>query len=129
MARDELPGPGRTPGHRWPRGAGPSRPSSALEPERALTELRELAGIGPFAAELVLIRGALHPDVLPTHEGRLHQETARAYELVDPAPEQVERIADRWRPYRSLLLRARREDETGEISGRKPAARIEPASS
>ena len=37
----------------------------ALEPAQALTELRELAGVGPFAAELVLIRDALHPDVFP----------------------------------------------------------------
>lgn len=93
----------------------------ALEPERALAELQELAGIGPFAADLILIRGAQHPDVFPTHERRLHEELVRAYELRDPTPDELERIADRWRPYRSwvsLLLRTRREDDTGEIAGR-----------
>lgn len=79
-----------------------------LEPERALEELRELAGIGPFGAELILIRGALHPDVFPAHERRVHHEIARAYELDDPTPDRLEAIAERWRPYRSwvsLLLR------------------------
>jgi DNA-3-methyladenine glycosylase II len=83
----------------------------ALDPAQALSELRELAGIGPFAAELVLVRGALHPDVFPVHEPRVHAALARAYGLDEPAPEQLERIAERWRPYRSwvsLLLRAGR---------------------
>ena len=93
----------------------------ALEPERALTELRDLPGIGPFGAELILIRGALHPDVFPAHERSVHAEVARAYQLDDPTPEQLEEIADRWRPYRSwvsLLLRTA-----------KPAAGVEPATS
>lgn len=74
-----------------------------------LTELRELAGVGPFAAELILIRGALHPDVFPAHERRVHGEVARAYGLENPTPEQLDGIAERWHPYRSwvsLLLRA-----------------------
>ncbi len=58
----------------------------ALEPEQALAELRLLPGIGPFGAELVLLRGAAHPDRFPLHERRLHAEMAHRYGLADPTP-------------------------------------------
>jgi DNA-3-methyladenine glycosylase II len=90
--------------------------------EEALTELRRLPGIGPFSAELTLVRGAGHPDVFPSVERRLHEEMATAYDLTDPSLADLAAIAERWRPYRSwasFLLRVRREDDTGEISGRR----------
>jgi DNA-3-methyladenine glycosylase II len=80
---------------------------------QALAALRELPGIGPFSAELVLIRGAGHPDVFPRHETRVHQAVAAEYDLGPDAVGDLGRlagIADGWRPYRSwvgLLLRAR----------------------
>ncbi|MBD3006696.1 DNA-3-methyladenine glycosylase [Streptomyces sp. 5-10] len=79
----------------------------------ALAALRDLPGIGPFSAELILIRGAGHPDVFPRHEPRLHAAMAEAYDLDETASGDIRRlagIADRWRLYRSwvaLLLRAR----------------------
>ncbi|WP_307865557.1 DNA-3-methyladenine glycosylase family protein [Streptomyces montanisoli] len=84
--------------------------------ESALRALRELPGIGPFSAELILIRGAGHPDIFPTAEPRVHQSMATEYALdaataADPA--RLAAIADAWRPYRSwvaLLLRARAHD-------------------
>jgi DNA-3-methyladenine glycosylase II len=95
----------------------------SLEPSQALAQLRGLPGIGPFGAELILIRGAAHPDLFATHERRLHEEVARAYGLHDPSIGTLLEVAERWRPYRSwvaLLLRRRREDETAEIaSGRR----------
>jgi DNA-3-methyladenine glycosylase II len=95
----------------------------SLEPSQALAQLRGLPGIGPFGAELILIRGATHPDLFATHERRLHEEVARAYGLHDPPIGTLLEVAERWRPYRSwvaLLLRRRREDETAEIaSGRR----------
>ncbi|PWI42982.1 DNA-3-methyladenine glycosylase [Streptomyces sp. ICBB 8177] len=84
--------------------------------EFALTDLRELPGIGPFSAELVLIRGAGHPDVFPAAEPRVHQAVAAEYGLdADAAddPARLARIADAWRPYRSwvaTLLRVRAQD-------------------
>ncbi|MEU6173190.1 DNA-3-methyladenine glycosylase 2 family protein [Streptantibioticus parmotrematis] len=81
--------------------------------EFALTDLRELPGIGPFSAELVLIRGAGHPDVFPAAEPRIHRAMAAEYRLdADTAadPARLARIADAWRPYRSWvgsLLRVR----------------------
>ncbi|GAA1365725.1 DNA-3-methyladenine glycosylase family protein [Streptomyces beijiangensis] len=84
--------------------------------EFALTDLRELSGIGPFSAELILIRGAGHPDVFPRSEPRVHQAMAAAYGLDATAADDTSRlaaIADAWRPYRSwvaLLLRAHAQD-------------------
>ncbi|MFE5164772.1 DNA-3-methyladenine glycosylase family protein [Streptomyces sp. NPDC056697] len=87
----------------------------AMPVDDALTALRTLPGIGPFSAELILIRGAGHPDVFPHHEPRLHAAIATAYGLDETASGDIGRlagIADGWRPYRSwigLLLRARAE--------------------
>jgi DNA-3-methyladenine glycosylase II len=95
-------------------------------PERvALERLRELPGFGPFTAGLALIRGANTPDSLPNAEPRLLRAVALAYGLpADPPYEAVVALAEAWRPYRTwvtLLLRRALEDETGEISGRRPA--------
>ncbi|MBC7920967.1 MAG: DNA-3-methyladenine glycosylase 2 family protein [Ferruginibacter sp.] len=81
----------------------------AMDREEALSHLQQLSGIGPFSAELVLLRGAGDPDAFPRHEKRLHRAMATAYHLGDePDLDALERVADRWRPYRSwigLLLR------------------------
>ncbi len=87
----------------------------------ALVRLKELPGIGDFSAELILLRGAGEPGHLPGHEPRLARAVALAYGLDSP-PEtgEVEKIAERWRPYRtwvSLLPRVALEEETGEIAG------------
>ncbi|GES33599.1 DNA-3-methyladenine glycosylase [Streptomyces angustmyceticus] len=88
----------------------------ALPADYALAELRALPGIGPFSAELILIRGAGHPDVFPRHEPRVHKSIATAYGLRAPSTDDVTplaRIADRWKPYRSwvaFLLRVHAQD-------------------
>jgi DNA-3-methyladenine glycosylase II len=95
----------------------------SMQAEQALAALRELPGIGPFSAELVLIRGAGAPDCFPSSERRLHDSMAAAYGLADPGVAELQRIADRWRPYRSwvaLLFRTDREDTIGEIRPRRP---------
>ncbi len=98
----------------------------ALPPDEAIARLRELPGIGPFSAELILLRGAGHPDRFPTVEGRLHEEMAHAYGLTDPSMADLTQVADGWQPYRTwvaLLLRTRREDETAEIATGRRAHR------
>lgn len=70
-------------------------------------QLQQLPGIGPFSAELILIRGMGAPDALPRHEKRLQAATREAYKLAPNAD--INPVADQWRPYRSwiaLLLRA-----------------------
>ena len=80
----------------------------SLPPGEALREVRQITGLGPFAAELVVIRGANSPDVLPENEGRLDAEIAERYGTLRPRAA----IADEWRPFRSwaaVNLRALRE--------------------
>ncbi|MGH3320786.1 MAG: DNA-3-methyladenine glycosylase family protein [Streptosporangiaceae bacterium] len=96
----------------------------SLPVEEALEHLRLLPGIGPFSAELILIRGAGHPDVFPQHERRLHASMAEAYRLDRPALARLAEIAAGWVPYRSwvaLLFRTHREETTGEIARGRPA--------
>jgi DNA-3-methyladenine glycosylase II len=93
-----------------------------------LAHLQQLPGIGPFSAELILIRGVGDPDVLPDHDARLHQAIRSAYNTADDAA--IRSITDSWRPYRAwvaLLLRAWREAETNEIArGRRSTTRLHP---
>jgi DNA-3-methyladenine glycosylase II len=92
----------------------------AMPVTEALNHLQQLGGIGPFSAELILVRGACHPDVFPTQERRLHEEMTQAYQLIDPDLSDLAAVAQRWRPYRSwvaLLLRVQREERTHEIGG------------
>ncbi len=93
----------------------------ALPTEQALAELRALPGIGPFGSEHILLRGAGEPDYLPWREPRVPKAFATAYGLpAIPAPEEMGRIAEGWRPYRmwvTFLLRVMREDDTHEIAG------------
>lgn len=80
----------------------------AMAPDDALRHLAGLPGLGPFGAELVLVRGAGHPDVVPTAERRLCAAVAHAYGRDD-----LETVAERWRPLRSwvaFLLRNAAED-------------------
>ncbi|MGI5282279.1 DNA-3-methyladenine glycosylase family protein [Nonomuraea polychroma] len=82
----------------------------SLAPEEALAELRELPGVGPFSAGLILIRGAGAPDAFPGDEPRLFAILREAYGLPEDAPPAAyRRLADTWRPYRSwasFLFRA-----------------------
>jgi DNA-3-methyladenine glycosylase II len=93
----------------------------ALPRDQALAQLRQLPGIGDFSAELVLLPGAGDPDHIPRHEPRLARAAALAYGLPEPpSGEQLLRINENWRPYRTwvtLLLRTQLEDQTGEITG------------
>lgn len=89
----------------------------ALDPAAALARVRTILGIGPFAAELVVIRGANAPDLLPAHEGRLEQEIRLRYGPGDQAQR-----AEAWRPLRSwaaVHLRALREERASTGTGRR----------
>lgn len=89
----------------------------SMDAEAALAHLQRLAGIGSFSAELVLLRGAGAPDIAPRHEPRFVTAVQRAYRLeAPPTTEQLTRLSDGWRPYRTwvtVLLRTSLEDEAG----------------
>jgi 3-methyladenine DNA glycosylase/8-oxoguanine DNA glycosylase len=96
----------------------------SLPVQEALTRLKELPGIGNFSAELVLLRGAAHPDAFPEAEERLHEEMRHAYQATTKSD--LIAIAETWAPYRTwvaLLMRVNREEETKEIATGKRATR------
>ena len=87
----------------------------ALPIGQARAAVQELAGMGPFSADLVMVRGAGAPDVFPLTEGLLHDSMARLYGLGEPTLARLVAIADGWAPYRSwvsVLIRADRERRT-----------------
>jgi len=67
------------------------------DPDRAVEAVQRITGLGPFSAELVVLRGAGTPDGLPRHEGRLDDEVARRY---GPGRSLAE-VSAAWRPYRT----------------------------
>lgn len=121
--------PGRKP--EYLRAVATAALDGALQGERlrslgaveVLRELRGILGIGPFAAELIVIRGANFPDVLPQHEHRLEAEIIDRY----GSDRTLEQITNAWRPFRAwagVHLRASREERTHEIArGRSPSRR------
>ena len=82
----------------------------ALGPERAMAELQQIDGIGPFYSALVVIRGTGFTDVLPVQEPRALELVAQLYQLdAPPGPDEFARIAEPWRPFRTwavVLIRA-----------------------
>jgi DNA-3-methyladenine glycosylase II len=96
----------------------------AVPADDALATLRELPGIGPFSAALILIRGAGAPDVFTTSEPRLAAATRKVYDLPEDATEDRYRaVTDGWRPLRSwvsFLLRAASEDTLDQVRSGAP---------
>jgi DNA-3-methyladenine glycosylase II len=89
----------------------------ATDPAEAVRRVQQVKGLGPFAAELVVLRGANAPDALPSHDRRLDAEVAAQY---GPGRALAD-ISQAWRPYRTwaaVHLRILREQRTGEIAGR-----------
>jgi len=89
----------------------------AVDPDEAVQRVQQIKGLGPFAAELVVVRGANAPDALPSREHRLNAEITERY---GPGRTLAE-VSEAWRPYRTwaaVHLRALREQRTGEIAGR-----------
>jgi DNA-3-methyladenine glycosylase II len=89
----------------------------AVDPDLAVQRVQQVKGLGPFAAELVVIRGANAPDALPRHERRLDAEITEQY---GPGRTLAD-VSQAWRPYRTwaaVHLRVLREQRMGEIAGR-----------
>jgi DNA-3-methyladenine glycosylase II len=69
--------------------------------DEALAHLKKLPGIGPFSAELILVRGVGLVDLFPSETPRLHHIMGDLYDLgPEPPLAQLEAIAELWRPYR-----------------------------
>ena len=82
----------------------------AVGPAQALGEVQKIAGIGPFSADLIVIRGAGEPDHFSRTERRRHGAMASAYGIDARDVDALAAIAEGWKPFRSwigFLFRAR----------------------
>ncbi|PRY44482.1 DNA-3-methyladenine glycosylase family protein [Umezawaea tangerina] len=87
-----------------------------LDPTEAVHAVRQVKGLGPFAAELVVLRGANAPDAIPHHEPRLEDEVTHRYGTGRTLAD----VSASWRPFRTwaaVHLRILREERTHEIGG------------
>jgi DNA-3-methyladenine glycosylase II len=76
---------------------------STLTDEDARTQLTAVRGIGPWTADLFLLGQLGRPDILPVGDLGIRRAVMEAYGLpAMPSEREVLRIAEPWRPYRSL---------------------------
>jgi 3-methyladenine DNA glycosylase/8-oxoguanine DNA glycosylase len=95
----------------------------AWDGELAAAHLERVAGLAPNQAQLVLVRGAHHPDVLLSGAPQVVEALERAYRLQPGDVEGAASIAEVWSPYRSwvsVLLFCAAEDDAGADDGDDP---------
>jgi DNA-3-methyladenine glycosylase II len=74
-----------------------------LSDEEVIAELVAVKGLGPWSADLFLMFQLQRPDVLPVDDLGIRRAVMGRYALeAMPTPAEVERIGERWRPYRTL---------------------------
>lgn len=74
-----------------------------LDDEAASAALMALPGVGRWTADMLLMFSLGHLDVLPLGDLALRKSLQSLYKLDENAmPEAGERVAERWRPYRSV---------------------------
>ena len=80
----------------------------AADPDDAIRRLQSIKGIGPFAAELIVLRGANVVDGMRRQDPRLEAEIKERY-----GPAAGLEVAENWRPFRTwgaVHLRALHEE-------------------
>ena len=74
-----------------------------LPDEDVIAELLEVKGIGRWTGEMFLIFHLARPDVVSTGDLGIRRAVQTAYGMDEhPGPQELERIADGWRPHRTL---------------------------
>jgi DNA-3-methyladenine glycosylase II len=74
-----------------------------LSDEDIVAELIQIKGVGTWTAEMFLIFHLGRPDVVSTGDLGIRRAVQRAYGMEElPGPTELERIAEPWRPHRSL---------------------------
>ena len=78
----------------------------ALTDEDVIAELTAVKGLGVWSAQMFLMFHLERPDVLPVGDLGIRRAIERAYALdALPEPAAIERIAEPWRPHRTLACR------------------------
>lgn len=74
-----------------------------LPDEEVTAELTRVKGLGPWTADMFMIFHLGRPDILAVADLGTRTAVRRAYGLVElPGPDELRRIAEPWRPHRSL---------------------------
>ncbi len=74
-----------------------------LSDDDVVAELTEIKGVGRWTAEMFLIFHLGRPDVVSTGDLGIRRAVQLAYALDElPGPSELERIAEPWRPHRTL---------------------------
>jgi DNA-3-methyladenine glycosylase II len=77
-----------------------------LPDEQVIAELVLVKGLGSWSAHMFLMFHLGRPDVLPVGDLGIRRAVMLRYGLPGlPAPAELERIAEPWRPYRTLACR------------------------
>jgi DNA-3-methyladenine glycosylase II len=110
----------------------PLRRLSRMSDERVIEALTVVKGVGRWTAEMYLMFRLARPDVLPVDDLGIRSAMRRAYGMrALPTKERMRRIAESWRPYRSIacfylwrsLDTSRRPSATRPPAKRAPATR------
>ena len=79
---------------------------SRMDDQEAKTQLMRVKGVGSWTADIYLLMALRRPDVWPSGDLALAQSVARVKRLrTYPGPEKLEKIAEAWRPFRSVAAR------------------------
>ncbi|MFJ3404725.1 DNA-3-methyladenine glycosylase family protein [Promicromonospora sp. NPDC090134] len=74
-----------------------------LTDDEVIAKLDVVKGIGIWTADMFLVFHLHRPDVLPVGDLELRRVAAKVYDLpTAPTPTELTRIAEPWRPYRTL---------------------------
>jgi DNA-3-methyladenine glycosylase II len=78
----------------------------ALDTAGAVDQLTALPGIGPWTAQVYLMFCGGHADIFPAGDVALQAAVGHGFAMVSrPSPKQLLRIAELWRPWRSVAAR------------------------
>lgn len=79
---------------------------AAKSDDEARAELMLIKGIGPWTADVYLLRALMRPDAWPAGDLALVIAAERVKRLKErPTFERMERLAERWRPWRAVAAR------------------------
>jgi DNA-3-methyladenine glycosylase II len=79
---------------------------SRMDDDAVRAELTAVRGIGPWTADIYLLMALRRPDVWPSRDLALAAAAGRVKRLRrSPSPERLTRLAEAWRPYRSVAAR------------------------
>ena len=76
---------------------------AAMSDDEIVAELTKIKGIGRWTVEMLLIFRLTRPDVFPVGDLGIVKAIQKAYNLRGtPDVKRLQKIAERWRPYRSV---------------------------